>query len=97
MLVDFIIAELMIWAAMIALLPLATVAGVIVLKYQARCEVEERLRTSRPTSRSRGPSAPPLRAQTSAAARRSACACPKGTLYRERSDDSNVRACKIAP
>ncbi len=72
MLVDFIIAELMIWAGMIALLPLAAVAGMVLLKYQAKCEVEERLRTSRPPGRSRGASVPPLRAQTSAAARRNA-------------------------
>jgi hypothetical protein len=70
MFVDFIIAELMIWAAMIGLLPPMAAVGVVLLKYQARCEVQERLRTSRPPGRPRGPSAPPLRAQTSATARR---------------------------
>jgi hypothetical protein len=73
MLVDFIIAELMIWAGMIALLPLAAVAGMVLLKQQARCEVEERLRTIRPVARPRAAGAKPLRVQTaSAAARRNA-------------------------
>jgi hypothetical protein len=73
MIENFIIAELMIWAGMIVLLPLAAVAGMVLLKQQARREVEERLRTTRSAARPRGPAAPPLRTQTaSAAARRNA-------------------------
>lgn len=33
---EFILAELMIWASMIALLPMAVAAGIVLVKFQAR-------------------------------------------------------------
>ncbi len=55
---DFIVAELLIWALMIALLPVAAAIGLALVRYQADDEVRERLGTkTRPAARK--PRTPP--------------------------------------